>query len=338
LGLAIFEFPFKEKSYILLPQFKLLQMSLIKLFSGTSHPELAKEIAKCLKVPLSEMTISRFACGEIYAKPKESIRGNDVFVVQTASENVNEDLMELFIMIDSMKRSFAGKIHVVMPHYGYSRQDRVATPREPISAKLVADLMSAAGADHVITMKLHSDQEQGFFDFSVDNVVTEKLFAAHFKKKKIKDLVVVSPDAGGAKDAKKFADLLGADLAIIHKNRSGHNKSEVMHVVGDVEGRTCLVYDDMIDTAGSVTNAIEALKKMGCKKDVYLAATHAVFSDPAVERLSTAGYKEVVVSNTIPLPSKKRFKGLTVLSVAPMLARVIEHVHEGRSFTEAFNN
>src|SRR3989338_8421558 len=180
----------------------------IKLFSGSSHPELAQEIAKNLKVPLSEMEISRFSCGEIYAKPAETIRGSDVFLIQTASENVNEDLMELFIMLDSLKRSFAGKIHVVMPHYGYSRQDRVATPREPISAKLVADLISAAGADHIITMKLHSDQEQGFFNFPVDNLNTEKLFAEYFNKKKIKDLVVVSPDAGGAKDAKRLANLL----------------------------------------------------------------------------------------------------------------------------------
>ncbi len=312
-------------------------MSLIKLFTGTSHPELAKEISKHLKVPLSEMQISRFACGEIYAKPKESIREHDVFLIQTASSDVNEDLMELFIMLDSMKRSFAGKIHVVMPHFAYARQDRVATPREPISAKLVADLLSAAGADHLITMKLHSDQEQGFFDFSVDNVLTEKLFADYFKNKKIKDLVVVSPDAGGAKDAKSFADLVGADLAIIHKNRSGHNKSDVMNVVGDVDGKTCLLYDDMIDTAGSVCNAIDALRKMGANDDVYLAATHPVFSDPAAERLHKAGFKEVVVANTIPVSEAKQFKGLKVLSVAPLLARVIKHVHEGRSVTEAFN-
>ncbi|MBT4917704.1 ribose-phosphate pyrophosphokinase [Candidatus Peregrinibacteria bacterium] len=312
-------------------------MSSIKLFAGTSHPELAEEIAKNLKVPLSPMEISRFACGEIYAKPTESIRENDVFVVQTASENVNEDLMELFIMLDSMKRSFAGKIHVVMPHFGYARQDRVATPREPISAKLVADLISAAGADHLITMKLHSDQEQGFFDFSVDNVLTEKLFADYFKKKNIKDLVVVSPDAGGAKDAKKFADLVGAELAIIHKSRPGHNKSEVMHVVGDVEDKCCLLYDDMVDTAGSVCNAIEALKAKGAKNEIYLCATHPVFSDPAAERLHKAGFKEVVVANTIPVSEAKQFKGLKVLSVAPLLARVIKNVHEGKSVTEAFN-
>lgn len=310
----------------------------IKIFSGTSHPELAKEIAKELGLPLSEMLISRFACKEIYAKPIETVRGTDVFVVQTGSENVNEDLMELFIMLDSLKRSFAGRIHVVMPHYGYARQDRVATPREPISAKLVADLISTAGADHLITMKLHSDQEQGFFNFPVDNVNTERLFADYFLKKKLKDVVVVSPDAGGAKDAKKFADLIGANLAIIHKNRPGHNKSEVMHVVGDVEGKTCVLYDDLIDTAGSVTAALKALRSMKANEDVYLAATHPVFSDPATERFKEAGFKEVVVSNSIPIADRKNFKGLKVLSVAPLLAKIIKNVHEARSVTTALIN
>lgn len=306
----------------------------IKLFSGSSHPELAKEIAKHLKISLSEMQISRFACGEIYAKPKKTVRGSDVFIVQTASENVNEDLMELFIILDSLKRSFAGRIHVVMPHYAYSRQDRVASPREPISAKLVADLISTAGADHLITLKLHSDQEQGFFNFPLDNLQTVKLFADYFKKKKIKDMVVVSPDAGGAKDAKKFADLVGAKLAIIHKSRPDHNKSEVTHVVGDVKGKTCVIYDDMIDTAGSVTGAIQALKKMGVNKDVYLAATHAVFSDPATERFKAAGFKEVVVTNSIPIPKEKQFKGLKILSVAPLLANIINSVHLDKSVTD----
>lgn len=310
----------------------------LKIFSGTSHPQLADEIAKYLKIKLSERVISKFACGEIYAKPKDTVRGADVFVIQTASENVNEDLMELFILLDSLKRSFAGRIHVIMPHYAYARQDRVATPREPISAKLVADLISTAGADHMITMKLHSDQEQGFFNFPVDNLQTEKIFADYFNKKKIKDLVVVSPDAGGAKDAKKFADLVGANLAIIHKSRPAHNKSEVMHVVGEVEGKTCVIYDDMVDTAGSVSNAIEALRKMGASKDIYLAATHAVFSDPAAERLSKAGFKEVVVTNSIPIAKRKQFKGLKVLSVAPLLAKIIKNVHEMKSVTDAFNS
>jgi ribose-phosphate pyrophosphokinase len=306
----------------------------LKIFSGTSHPELAKEIAKNLGVPLSEMEISRFACNEIYAKPTKSVRGANVFIVQTATQNVNQDLMELFIILDSLKRSFANNIHVVMPHYAYSRQDRVATPREPISAKLVADLISTAGADHVIALKLHSSQEQGFFNFPVDNVNPEKLFVKHFQSKKIKNLVVVAPDIGGANDAKKFADALGAKLAIIHKTRPGHNKSEVNHIVGDVEGKSCIVYDDMIDTAGSVTSAIKALRDKGANKDVYLCATHPVFSGPAKERLESAGFKEVVVSNSIPIPKEKQFKGLKIISVAPLLAKIIKNVHDAKSVTE----
>lgn len=309
----------------------------IKLFSGSSHPLLAAEIAKELGIELSELVLSRFACNEIYAKSKDSVRGDDVFIIQTASENVNEDLMELFIIMDSLKRSFAGRIHVVMPHYGYARQDRVASPREPISAKLVADLMSTAGADHLITLKLHSDQEQGFFNFSVDNLDPCRLFADYFKKKGIDDFVVVSPDAGGAKDAKKFADLIGANLAIIHKNRPNHNQSEVTHVVGDVEGKTCLIFDDMVDTAGSVTAAIKALRDMGANKDVYLAATHAVFSHPAIERFKEAGFKEVVVTNSIPIPEEKQFDGLKIISIAPLLAKIIQNVHDEKSVTDIIN-
>lgn len=308
----------------------------IKLFSGTSHPELANEISRHLKVPLSKMLIKRFACGEIYAKPVETVRGCDVFVVQTATHNVNEDLMELFVMLDSFKRSFASKIHVVIPHYGYARQDRVASPREPISAKLMADLISAAGADHVITMVLHSDQEQGFFNFPVDNLYTKNIFADYFKKKKLKNMVVVSTDAGGAKEVKRIADLIGADIALIHKTRPMHNVAEVMELVGDVKGRNCIIYDDMIDTAGSVINAVEELRKHGANKDIYLAATHAVFSDPAVERLKKAGFKEVVVTNTIPLPKEKQFPGLKIISVAPLLAHIIKNVHNAKSVSSVF--
>jgi len=197
----------------------------LKLFSGTSHPALAASIAKNLGIKLSDMIVSRFACGEIYARSLVSVRGCDVFIIQTTTSKVNEDLMELFIMIDALKRSFASKIHVVIPYYGYARQDRVTIPREPISAKLVADLIAAAGADHVITIALHSDQLQGFFDFPVDNLTARKLFVEYFKKKKIKDLTVVSPDAGGVKEAKRFANLIGAQLAVIYKSRPSHNVS-----------------------------------------------------------------------------------------------------------------
>lgn len=308
----------------------------LRIISGSSHPALTKAIAKHLKVQPTKIDIKRFANGEIYTKPHETVRGSDIYVIQTATDKVNEELMELFVILDSLERSFAHRIHVVMPHYAYSRQDRVATPREPISAKLVADLISTAGADHVITMKLHSDQEQGFFNFPVDNLNTNHLFADYFKKKKIKNPVVVSPDAGGAKDAKKVADLLGATLAIIHKTRPAHNKAESTHVVGEVEGRTCILFDDMIDTAGSMTAAYDALTKHGAKKDIYLAATHAIFSDPAAERLKKTKFKEVVVTDSLPIPAEKQFKSLKVLSVAPLLAKAIKNVHSSKSVTKLF--
>lgn len=305
----------------------------LKLFSGSSHPVLAQEIARSLKVPLSPIELARFACGEIYARPLTTIRGGDVFIIQTATHKINEDLMELFVMIDASKRSFAEKIHVVMPHFAYARQDRVALPREPISAKLVADLLSAAGADHVIALSLHSDQEQGFFDFPVDNVVSRGLFADYFKKKKIKDLVLVAPDAGGAKDVKKLADDLGTELAILNKIRPARNIAQITHqVIGEVKGKNCLIYDDMIDTAGTVISAQGALKKAGAK-DIYLAATHPVFSDPAIKRLKKAKFKEVVVTNSIPIPKGKYFPGLKILSIAPLLAKIIQNVHLKKSVT-----
>ncbi len=309
----------------------------LKLFTGSSHPALAQEIARQLKIEISETMNTRFANGEIYIRPVDTVRGCDVFVVQTCTERVNEELMELFILLDSLKRSFAANVHVIIPHYGYARQDRVAQPREPITAKLVADLIQTAGADHVITMALHSDQAQGFFDFPVDNLNPRKLFVDYFRKKKLKDLIIVSTDAGGAKDVKKFADMLGVDFALVHKTRPKANVAEALHVVGDVAGKTCLIYDDMIDTAGSACAAVAALRKNGANKDMYLASVHPVFSDPAVERMKAAGFKEVVVSNTIPLSAVKRFKGLTVLSVAPLLAQIIQNVHESKSVTKVFD-
>lgn len=307
----------------------------LKLFSGSSHPALAAEIARHLHVRLSEMELKRFACGEIYAKPLESVRGCDAFIIQTATGHVNEDLMELFIMIDALKRSFAEKIHVVIPHYGYARQDRVATPREPISAKLIADLISAAGAHHVITINLHSDQEQGFFNFPVDNLTSKKLFVDYFRRKKLKDLIVVAPDTGAAKAAKRFADDIGAELAIIHKVRPAHNISEVTQVVGDVTDKVCIIYDDLIDTAGTAIAGKEALLKKGAQNEIYLVATHGVFSNPATERLRGARFKEVVVTDTIALPQEKTFPGLVILSVAQLLAKVIKNVHESKPVSSA---
>lgn len=307
----------------------------VQVFSGTSHPALAGAVCKELGLPLSEMHISRFACNEIYAKPVNSVRGQEVFLIQTASESVNEDFMELFIMIDAMKRSFAKHVHVVIPHYGYARQDRVASPREPITARLIADLLTASGADHVVTMHLHSDQIQGFFPFPVDNLNPRKNFVDYIKTKKLEDLVVVAPDAGAAKEAGRFARDLDVPLAVLTKERPTFNVAEVTSVVGDVEGRTCIIYDDMIDTAGSVCAAHRALIEHGANPDVYLVATHALFSDPACDRFKETGFKEVIVANTIPIPERKKFKGLTVISIAPLLARVIKSIHDNKSVTES---
>lgn len=305
----------------------------IKLFAGTSHPALAASISKLLKVPLAPIDLRRFASNEIYSKPGETVRNADVFVIQTGTQNVNEDLMELFIMLDSFKRSFAWKAHVVMPYFPYARQDRVAEPREPISAKLMADLVSKAGADHVITFTLHSDQEQGFFDFPVDNLTARRLFADYFKKKNLKDLTVVAPDVGSAKEAQRLAKVLGAELAILNKIRSAHNVSEVTHLVGNVSGRTCLLYDDLVDTAGSVANGAAVLRRHRANKDIYLAATHPVLSQNAHKKLRKARFKEIVFTDTIPIPKQKRLPNMKIISVAPLLASVIRNVHEGKALT-----
>lgn len=308
-----------------------------KIFAGSSHPELAKEIAKNLKLPLGKAILERFSSGEIYFKLGETVRGHDVFLIQTCREGmVHEDYMELFLMCNAAKQSFANKIHVILPHMGYSRQDKVHSPREPISAKLMADLLVASGADHIVIMQLHADQIQAFFDVPADNLNANMIFANYLKKKKLKNVVVVSPDAGGAKMAKIFADQIGANLAILHKTRPSHNVSTVTHVVGDVKGKTCVIFDDMVDTGGSVVNAKEALLKNGANKEVYLYSTHPVFSGPAHKRLSKAGFKEVVVTNSIAVPKNKQFKGLVQLSIAPLLANVIKGVTERKSVSQLF--
>jgi len=312
-------------------------ISPLKIFAGSSHEQLARDIVKNLSTDLGKVKLSKFASNEIYAKPEESVRGADVFIVQTCTENVNDDLMELFILCDAMKRSGALKIHVLMPHLGYSRQDRVASSREPISAKVVAKLMAAAGVDHLVVFNLHSDQVQGFFDFPVDNMSATKLLVNYFKEKKLEDLVVVAPDTNAARYAKNYADMLNADLAILHKQRPAHNMSEITQVVGDVEGKTCLIIDDMIDTGGTVVAGRQALLGKGAKDEMYLGAVHGVFSQNAVEKFRQAGFAEVVVTDTIPLVNKSAFSGLKVLSVAPIMAKVIRNVHESRSVTDIFD-
>lgn len=308
-----------------------------RLFAGTAHPELANEIAKLLGEPLSRITLKRFLCGEIFVNLDDSVRGKDVFIINTTrSGSVNEDFMETFIMCDAARRSFAKKVHVILPHFGYARQDKIHFARESISAKLMANLLVQAGADHLITLHLHADQIQAFFDIPVDNLYAKKLLADIIIKEKIKNPIIVTPDAGGAKYAKKFADLLGFDLAILHKSRPEHNKAQISHVIGDVKGRTPILVDDMIDTAGSVVSAKDALIKAGSNKDIYLAATHPIFSGPAVERLKEAKFKKIFITNSIPLSKEAKELNTHIVSAAPLIANVIENVLRDRSVSKLF--
>ena len=306
----------------------------MRLISGSSHPELSSKIAEELGVDLLKTQLSRFSCGETYARIEESIRGYEVYVIQTIGHSPNDDYMELFLLMDALKRSSVKKIHVVIPHFGYARQDKKSSPREPISSRLMADLLSAVGFSRLITMDLHSDQIQGFFSQPVDHLTAMPLFISYFKDKNIPDLTVVAPDTGRAKFSKKMSDHLGAKLALMHKTRPSHNVAEITNVVGKVRDRNLLIVDDMVDTAGSVTSGLSALRDLGCK-DIYLATTHAVFSGPALDRLSKAGIKEVICTDTLNL-SEKKFSGLNVLSVAPMLAEAIKRNYENRSISSLF--
>ena len=307
----------------------------MRLVCGSSHPELGKEIADALGIQLGKMTLSKFSCGETYARVEESIRGHEIYVLQTIGRNPNDDYMELFMIMDALKRASASAIHVIIPHFGYARQDKKSAPREPISARLMADLLSAVGFNRLITVDLHADQIQGFFSRPVDHLTALPLFVDYFSQKKLKNLVVVAPDAGRAKFAKKLGDRLGAELAIMHKTRPSHNQAEIVNIVGDVKNKTVLLVDDMVDTAGSVTSGLATLRKFGCNDEIYLATTHPVFSGPAIERLSKAGLKEVVVTNTIPI--EQQFDGLKVLSIAPMLAEAVKRNHQRLSISSLYD-
>ena len=307
----------------------------MRFFSGSTATELGNDIARELGIEVGNMNLSKFSCGENYARIEHSIRGLEAYVLQTVGTNPNDDFMELFLMMDALKRSSASKVHVIIPHFGYARQDKKSAPREPISSRLIADLITAVGLDRLITLDLHSDQIQGFFSKPVDHLTAMPLFVDYFRKKNLQDLVVVSPDTGRAKVAKKMGDKLGAELAIMHKTRPTHNVAEIMNLVGTVKGKNVLLVDDMVDTAGSITSGLQVLRENGCK-DIYLATTHPVFSGKAIERLSTAGFKEVVCTDSIPIPVEKRFEGLKVLSIAPMLAEAIKRNYENRSISSLF--
>ncbi|MGH2725295.1 MAG: ribose-phosphate diphosphokinase [Actinomycetota bacterium] len=310
------------------------------LFSGTAHPDLAEEIAGALGVNLCEDHISRFASGEIYVRSEVSVRGADVFVIQTHADPVNESIMEQAIVIDALKRASAKRITAVIPYYGYSRQDKKSLAREPISAKLVADILTVAGADRVVSVDLHSGQIQGFFDFPVDHLTALPLLSDFISDElglEGDELVVVSPDAGRVKTAERLAQHLHADLAIIEKRRSRYeaHKVETSAVVGEVGGRSAVLVDDIVDTAGTMVEGAKALEREGASA-VYAAATHPVLSGKAIQRLEESPIKQLVVTNTLPLPEEKRIDKVTVVSIAPIVASAIQAVFEDESVSEIF--
>lgn len=311
----------------------------IALFSGSVYPELAEEIAKNLGVELGHVKLEKFANGEIYARYLESIRGCDVFLIQSvAGEHINDALMELLIMADAAKRASARAITAVVTHYGYARQDRKAAAREPITAKLVADLMQTSGIQRMISIDLHQNQIQGFFNCPVDHLTGLSILVDYFKNKDLdpEKICIVSPDVGRAKAAKKFSDMMNADLAIMHKGRPEHNKAEITALIGNVEGKICIINDDMIDTAGTICAAAETLKMKGAEK-IYICCTHPVLSGPAYERLENAPVEEVVCCNTIPVPAEKRTGKIRLVSVAPLFARAIDNVYNNGSVSSLFD-
>lgn len=307
----------------------------LKIFSLNSNRALAQEIADVIGVELGKCTVNRFSDGEIQINIEESIRGCDVFVIQSTSLPVNEHLMELLIMIDALKRASARSINVVMPYYGYARQDRKARAREPITAKLVANLLETAGATRMITLDLHAPQIQGFFDVPIDHLMGVPILAEYFEQKNLDEIVVVSPDHGGVTRSRKMADRLKAPLAIIDKRRPRPNVAEVMNIIGNIEGKTAIIIDDIIDTAGTITLAANALIENGAK-EVYACCTHPVLSGPAIERIQNSKIKELVVTNSISLPEEKKIEKIRQLSVAPLLAEAIVRVFENKSVSVLF--
>ena len=294
----------------------------VKIFSLSANPELAAEIADSVGIPLSSCDVLHFADGEVNVQINETVRGHHVFVIQPTSSPVNDHLMELLIMCDALKRASARTINLVIPYYGYSRQDRKARSRQPISAKLVADLLQASGADRVIVMDIHAAQIQGFFNIPVDNFMGLPILCNYILDKKLPDVCVVSPDHGGTTRAREFGKVLDAPIAIIDKRRPEPNKAEVMNVIGDVKGKTCVMVDDMVDTAGTLTAGAEALIKNGAK-EVYACCTHGVLSGPAIERIKNSSIKEMIITNTIKLPEEKKTEKIKVLSVGQLLGHGI---------------
>ena len=311
-----------------------------KVFTGNSHPELAEEIASIMGKPLGKATVNKFSDGEISVNLWETVRGTDCYIVQSTCDPVNDNLMELLIMIDAMKRASAGRITAVIPYFGYARQDRKAKSRDPISAKLVANMIVAAGADRVLTMDLHASQIQGFFDIPVDNLLGNPVFVDYYAKKfgeRAEDMVVVSPDVGSVARARTFAQKLHMSLAIVDKRRQKANQCEVMNVIGDVAGKDCILFDDMVDTAGSLCNAAKAIVEVGGAKSVYACASHGVLSGPALERLENSSITELALLNTIPETQGAGCSKIKYLSVAPMFGEAIERIYQEISISKLFN-
>ena len=307
----------------------------ITVFSLSSSKKLAQDIASILGTKVGDCKVHHFADGEILCEIGESVRGKDVFIVQSTSNPVTENLMEILVLTDALKRASAREITAVIPYFGYARQDRKAKPRQPITSKLVADLLTTAGVNRVVTVDLHAAQIQGFFDIPVDEMQALPLLIKYFRKKKVQDLCVVSPDHGGATRARKMSEAFDCPIAIIDKRRPKPNVAEVMGIIGNVEGKNCILIDDMIDTAGTITAGVDMLKQKGAK-DVYIACTHGVLSGPAVERLSTCAAKEVVITNTIEIPQDKNFDKLVSVSVAGLLAHTIENIENDLPVSDVF--
>jgi ribose-phosphate pyrophosphokinase len=308
----------------------------MKLFTGNANPALAEEIATYLGIPVGDAQVTRFSDGEINCGIHESVRGVDVFVVQPTCFPVNENLMELLVMIDAFRRASASRINAVIPYYGYARQDRKSRARDPITAKLVSNLIVEAGAQRVVAVDLHANQIQGFYDIPVDHLPGVPTISEYFRTKGLADnAVVLSPDVGGVTRARDLAAKLGAPLAIVDKRRPAPNVSEVMNVIGDVQGKSVIIIDDIIDTAGTLCTAADVMMEKGAR-EVYACCTHGVFSGPAIERLSQAPFKEIIITNTIPLAKEKRLANMTILSVAPLVGEAILRIHEDLSVSKLF--
>jgi len=307
----------------------------LKVFSGRANLPLTQEICNYLGIKIGNLKVSNFADGECNVKIEENVRGKDVFVVQPTSPPVNDNLMELLIMLDALKRASAKRITAVLPYFGYARQDRKVEPRVPITAKLVANLITSAGADRILTVELHAGQIQGFFDIPVDNLYATPVILDYYKSKDLKDLVVVSPDAGGVERCRALAKRMGADLALVDKRRPKENEAVIMNIIGEVEGKNVLIFDDIVDTAGTLTGVANALKKHKVKK-VFAVCTHGVLSEPAIERITDSCIEEIVITNSIFLSESKKTDKIKIVSIANLLGEAIKRIHEESSISSLF--